>query len=100
MATYIPCTTGTVALYQEDVERLVAVVVEAWDDQGAACVAGQFGLVAATALRAGFLRLEQASAVIPSPSRPAREPHRPERPPRPTPAPGPEREPSPGRDHR
>ncbi|GAA4924559.1 hypothetical protein HD597_011308 [Nonomuraea thailandensis] len=75
MATYCPCTTGTVALYvdQADDDLLVAVPVEAWDEAGAAYVAGLRGLVLADS-RPGFVRLEQASARLPRPDAPVREP--------------------------
>jgi hypothetical protein len=65
MAITVPCTTGTVALYQEGAEEtILALPVEAWDDTGAAYVAGTSGLVAASTL-AGFLRLEAAAIALP-----------------------------------
>lgn len=75
MAAYTPCTTGTVALYTDpaDDELLTAVPVEAWDDAGAAYVAGVKGLILADA-RPGFVRLEQASQPLPRPGQPVREP--------------------------
>jgi len=75
MAVYTPCTTGTVALYRQDADTLVAVPVEAWDETGAAQVAGESGLILATA-RTGFVHLEQASAQLPAPGKPAKEPVR------------------------
>ncbi|MGW0587463.1 hypothetical protein [Streptosporangium sp. NPDC002607] len=60
MAVTIPCTTGTVALYQETGGPIVAVPVEAWDLVGLPYIAGAKALVAAES-RAGFLRLEHAA---------------------------------------
>ncbi|MET8864672.1 hypothetical protein ABZW11_17180 [Nonomuraea sp. NPDC004580] len=74
MATFTGCTTSTVALYMAgDDETVVAVPVEAWDEQGSAYVAGVKGLILADT-RPGFLRLEQASAPLPAPGRPVKEP--------------------------
>ncbi len=64
MAITLPCTTGTVALFQEEEETVLALPVEAWDDTGAPYVAGPTGLVTATT-RAGFLRLEAAAVALP-----------------------------------
>jgi hypothetical protein len=75
MAAYTPCTTGTVALYATDAEQLLAVPVEAWDETGAAHIAGLKGLILADT-RPGFVRLEQASAQLPAPGRPVKEPVR------------------------
>jgi len=66
---YVACTTGTVALYRDDDGTQRAVVVEAWDEDGAPWIAGVAGLVAA-ADQAGFVRLERAVAVIPPPAIP------------------------------
>lgn len=72
---YCPCTTSTVALYADpdDAEIVVAVPVEAWDERGAAYVAGAKGLVLADS-RTGFVGLEQASARLPRPGQPVKEP--------------------------
>jgi len=77
MATFTACVTGTVALYTvpDDDEQMLAVPVEAWDEAGAAYVAGIKGLILADT-RPGFLRLEQASQPLPRPGRPVREPVR------------------------
>jgi hypothetical protein len=77
MATFTACTTGTVALYtvEDDDEQLLALPVEAWDEQGIAYVAGIKGLILADS-RPNFLRLEQASARLPRPGEPAKEPVR------------------------
>ncbi|WP_049562242.1 hypothetical protein [Nonomuraea sp. SBT364] len=72
---FTPCTSGTVALYTVDDETLLAVPVEAWDEQGVAHIAGIKGLIQADT-RPGFLRLEQASQPLPAPGRPVREPVR------------------------
>ncbi|MEV0382886.1 hypothetical protein [Nonomuraea sp. NPDC050643] len=74
---FTACTTGTVALYtvEGDDEHLLAIPVEAWNEAGAACVAGLKGLIVADT-RPGFLRLEQASQPLPRPGRAAREPIR------------------------
>lgn len=76
-ATYCPCTTGTVALYTmpDDDEQLLAIPVEAWDDAGAAYVAGLKGLIVADS-RPGFVRLEQASQPLARPGRAAKDPVR------------------------
>lgn len=75
MATFTACMTATVALYTlpDDDETIVALPVEAWDEQGAAYVAGIKGLIVADS-RPGFVRLEQASARLPRPDAPVREP--------------------------
>lgn len=75
MATFTGCTTSAVALYtvEEDDELLIALPVEAWDESGAAYVAGLKGLILADS-RPGFLRLEQASAKLPRPGEVPREP--------------------------
>ncbi len=66
MATFAPCTTGTVALFQQDdSEGVLALPVEAWDETGAPYVAGPNGLVAATS-RPAFLRLEAAAVALPA----------------------------------
>lgn len=70
--TFIPCTTGTVALYQQADEGILAMPVEAWDDAGAPYIAGATALVAASS-RSGFLRLEPAAVALP----PARAPKTP-----------------------
>ncbi|MGW6502970.1 hypothetical protein [Nonomuraea angiospora] len=77
MAAFIACATGTVALYTrpDDEEQLLAIPVEAYDDAGAAYVAGIKGLIVADS-RPGFVRLEQASQPLARPGRPVREPVR------------------------
>lgn len=75
MPVAIPCTTGTVALYRGDGEQLLAVPVEAWDDKGAALVAGVSGLISA-AERPGFAGLELAAIAVPAQDRPVRTPVR------------------------
>ncbi|MEU8362320.1 hypothetical protein AB0C27_40510 [Nonomuraea sp. NPDC048882] len=72
---FIACTTSTVALYTDpaDDELLVALPVEAWDEHGAAYIAGIKGLILADT-RPGFMRLEQASARLPGPGKPVKEP--------------------------
>ena len=77
MATFTACMTGTVVLYAvpDDDEQLLALPVEAWDEHGAAYVAGAAGLVKADS-RPGFVRLEQASARLPRPGQPVGEPVR------------------------
>ncbi|MFB4273030.1 hypothetical protein [Nonomuraea sp. GTA35] len=74
----IPCTTGTVALYkvEGDDETVIAVPVEAWgsEDPFTAFVATRDGHLAAAHSRAGFVGLEQASAPLPRPGAPVREP--------------------------
>jgi hypothetical protein len=71
MATFTACTTRTVALYTlpDDDEMIVALPVEAWDEQGAAYIAGIKGLILADT-RPGFLRLEQSSLELPRPDGP------------------------------
>lgn len=71
MATFTACTTATVALYTlpDDDETIAAIPVEAWDEQGAAYVAGLKGLIVADS-RPGFVRLEQATARLPRPDGP------------------------------
>lgn len=72
---FTSCTTSTVALYTlpDDDETIVALPVEAWDEQGAAYVAGLKGLILADT-RPGFIRLEQASVRLPGPGKPVKEP--------------------------
>lgn len=85
---FTSCTTGAVALYavEGDDEQLLAIPVEAWDEQGTAYVAGIKGLIA-TDSRPGFLRLEQASQPLARPGRAVREPVRVGPPPAPRPRP-------------
>lgn len=61
---FIPCTTGTFALYTSDDEATLALPVEAWDELGAPYIVGAAHLTPAAALP-GFLRLEQAAVVLP-----------------------------------
>ncbi|MGI5155831.1 hypothetical protein [Microbispora sp. CA-102843] len=68
-ASLIPCVTGTVALFIQADGSQLAVLVEAWDDSGAPYIAGQAGLVVATA-QPGFTRLERASSILPAPALP------------------------------
>ncbi|MEU6781496.1 hypothetical protein ABZ912_20010 [Nonomuraea angiospora] len=88
MATFTACTTGTVALYtvEGDDEQLLAIPIEAWDDTGAAYVAGIKALILADS-RPGFLRLEQASQPLARPGRAVKEPVRVGPPPSPGPRP-------------
>ncbi|MEU8199297.1 hypothetical protein AB0C10_36485 [Microbispora amethystogenes] len=65
----IPCTTGTVALFTQADGSQLAVLVEAWDEAGAPYIAGQAGLVVATA-QPGFTRLERPSSTVPPPALP------------------------------
>jgi hypothetical protein len=71
---FIPCSTGTVALYQgADAESVIAVPVEAWDERGTPHVAGPAALVEAST-RPGFLGLEQSQAPLPKPGEKPKEP--------------------------
>ncbi|MDF5758623.1 hypothetical protein [Spongiactinospora sp. TRM90649] len=83
---WIPCTTGTAALYKGLDGAMVAVVVEAWDDAGVPYVAGDAGLEDARS-RPGFVRLARAVAIVPPPALPpvVVHPPRPSRPVRPGP---------------
>lgn len=80
---FTPCGTGTVALYtvEDDDGTLLAIPVEAWDDAGAAYVAGVARLILADS-RPGFVRLAQASQPLPRPDAPRRDPVRVGPPPR------------------
>jgi hypothetical protein len=69
MMAFIPCTTGTVALYDLPGGALEAVLVEAWDETGAPYIAEQSGLINATT-QPEFVRLENASAIVPPPALP------------------------------
>lgn len=72
---FTPCTTGTVALYRQGEDTVLALAVEAWDDAGVPYVAADTGLVRAGSLP-GFLRLEQTVAELPRPDRQVRRPDR------------------------
>lgn len=75
MAAFTPCTTGTVALYVMDDDSVTAIPVEAWTENGAACIAGLDGLVPAIS-KPGFLRLEQVSMTLPHPDSVPKQPVR------------------------
>lgn len=86
----IPCTTGTLALYDQEDGSILAKPVEAWDDAGRPYVAAVTILVAAEDAGPGtFQSLEMAAVVLPPP-REVRQPERVGRAPRPGPRPVPE----------